>query len=791
MRHCALLLVAVFGCSSSTTTHPKTHDMAVPDLSVDDLGSGGDLAVADMNVAPPLLAVDHQPKFDFGNVIVGQASASLTLTLTNQGGGQTGALGAATFGSNSPFSVTDDGCVGQTLSGAQSCMVTIVVTPTQNGSLMGTFSVTAAPGGTATLEIDAEGITQGSGPAALLLDKTNYTPSPNPVPVGSPAPATLTLRNVGGAASGNLPTLALTGDSQFSITGGTCAAGASLAAGDSCTIIVTFTPTHFGDANGAISITASPGGTTNATLSATGQQTFTLTMTDAGNGLGSVMVDSTHCTVFPCVVPYIVTHSAPVATVTETFDPTTSVFGGWAIDCTGTGTCAPTMSQDRTVQVNFNLKMFTVTVNIQSIRGATGTVSSNRSPALTCSNGVCTGQYFYDSNVTLTAATSGGSLFQSWDATCANRFSTSCSTGVLTGNFTVNVTFRPPINYMFLTSDDISPVSIGADLLVADQHCDLLARNAGLVNTPSAGPTTFKALLSTSKIDAKDRLKGAEGWIRPDGREFASSPIDLFNDTGATVPYQMFYPPDITEKGVQVQSDLASTGSDANGKFNSNTCNDWGGTGTEITVSLGAPGGGTYTWLRRQLNDGCTNDFRLYCFELDQPATVISPAPVAGARIAFVSNGTINGAAGRGAADALCASEKGSLPGTFLSLLPDTMADGGNGSAASRFNLSGGNWSRPDGVVIASTTSNLMSWTVGAPIEQQANGSYGAAAFVPVWVGATTPSATTIPTNDCIDWSMTSGFALYMTSANSLYDGFNWSSPSQCSNSYHVYCLQQ
>src|SRR6185312_12728407 len=124
------------------------------------------------------------------------------------------------------------------------------------------------------------------------------------------------------------------------------------------------------------------------------------------------------------------------------------------------------------------------------------------SPALTCTATRCTGTYDYGTNVTLTASPTGGALFQSWAASpCASRFSTTCATGALAANFLTSVTFRPPINYMFVSSDDttISAAGLAGDITVADRYCDTLARSAGLYPTPTSGTAYFKALLSTSK----------------------------------------------------------------------------------------------------------------------------------------------------------------------------------------------------------------------------------------------------------------------------------------------------
>jgi hypothetical protein len=193
--------------------------------------------------------------------------------------------------------------------------------------------------------------------------------------------------------------------------------------------------------------------------------------------------------------------------------------------------------------------------------------------------------------------------------------------------------------------------------------------------------------------------------------------------------------------------------------------------------------------MSRQNNLGCGNGFHLYCFETAQPATAVAPTAPAGSRHAFVSAGTVLGTAGRDAADTLCNTEaNGHFTGTFAALLPL------EGHPASERFTGTAPWVRTDGTLIASTASNLLSWNVLAPIDQEAAGSYSPATNSSVWVGATAPNvAPSSGSDDCNDWGAIAGTAsgAYFLESGSLWDGYAWFSRAACTTSYRVYCLQQ
>src|SRR5215510_6780649 len=74
-------------------------------------------------------------------------------------------------------------------------------------------------------------------------------------------------------------------------------------------------------------------------------------------------------------------------------------------------------------------------------------------------------------------------------------------------------------NLVFVTSQHVIAGQLGS-LAAADAVCNESAANAGL-------PGVYVAWLSTSATNAIDRLAGARGWVRPDGRPFADTSADI------------------------------------------------------------------------------------------------------------------------------------------------------------------------------------------------------------------------------------------------------------------------
>ncbi len=188
------------------------------------LASGGTAAVSPASLS-------------FGDQAVGTNSASKSVTLTNSG---TGPLTIGSIAASGDFTESNN-CSGS-LAAKSSCTVNVTFNPSATGAVTGALTFTDS----ATTSPQRVKMT-GTGIAPLTFNPTSLTFASTAV--GSTSNSTLTVTNKQTTAI----SLSSTATADYSVTGGTC--GSSLAAGGSCTIVVTFTPQYKGSIKGALEIT--------------------------------------------------------------------------------------------------------------------------------------------------------------------------------------------------------------------------------------------------------------------------------------------------------------------------------------------------------------------------------------------------------------------------------------------------------------------------------------------------------------------------------------------------------
>jgi hypothetical protein len=220
----------------------------------------------------------------FGNQDVGATSAPLTLTLRNPG------AAALTFAA-SPYTISGDfaiisggSCDFPTgLASGASCTVEVTFTPQSAGALSGTISfATNASGSPQVVELNGTGIAA-SGPVAALTPSTlafgNQTTGTT-----TATPLIATLAN-SGTATLNISGISITGTNPADFAKSSTTCGATLAAGSSCTISVTFTPASAASFSATLTVTDNASPTTQtSSLTGTGvaaPSDFTLNATPA------------------------------------------------------------------------------------------------------------------------------------------------------------------------------------------------------------------------------------------------------------------------------------------------------------------------------------------------------------------------------------------------------------------------------------------------------------------------------------------------------------------------------
>lgn len=148
-------------------------------------------------------------------------------------------------------------------------------------------------------------------------------------------------------------------------------------------------------------------------------------------------------------------------------------------------------------------------------------------------------------------------------------------------------------------SSTLTTGNIGG-LAGADELCNKAAAAAGL-------PGRYTAWLSTTTVDAIDRITATGPWQLVNGTEVAKDKADLVKGTLA----KRF---DKDEKGntPPPEEDRVWTGTGPNGRFASSDCNGWGGTGGKGLVGEAEQTNGGWTSL---VEEACTEVNRVYCLQ--------------------------------------------------------------------------------------------------------------------------------------------------------------------------------
>jgi hypothetical protein len=175
----------------------------------------------------------------------------------------------------------------------------------------------------------------------------------------------------------------------------------------------------------------------------------------------------------------------------------------------------------------------------------------------------------------------------------------------------------------FLTSAGPGNGANLGGLAGADAHCQSLAASVG------AGGRTWRAYLSTSDGDARDRI-GDGPWFNARGVEIASDIDELHGDNNLTKQTQLTENGDIVNgRGDSPNRHDILTGSNADGTATDATCSDWtsGGDGSARVGHHDRTGGGDdpTSWNSAHGSRGCSQsdlqgtggDGLFYCFAID------------------------------------------------------------------------------------------------------------------------------------------------------------------------------
>jgi hypothetical protein len=231
-----------------------------------------------IGTSSPATLVLAQTTLDFGTVLVG-TSFTQGVQITNT------SASPATFtglSANGDYTAGDGSCPapGLALAANTSCMAEITFAPTQAGTRTGTLSI-ASSATTLPLTVALSGVG-----AQSHLEISPASLSFGSIAVGAPASQSLTLANTGTVAITGIG-LTVMGDYSVPVP---CAV-TTLAAGGSCSVTVTFTPTAVGARDGTLTVISSDSTSPDAvplTGAGIGNGTFTLMTSDGSSASATV-----------------------------------------------------------------------------------------------------------------------------------------------------------------------------------------------------------------------------------------------------------------------------------------------------------------------------------------------------------------------------------------------------------------------------------------------------------------------------------------------------------------------
>jgi hypothetical protein len=297
-------------CTSTVTFTPVITGSIPGDLTINDTTTGAPHVVSLTGTGQ--LAVTMSGNLSFAATNVGSTAPAQNMTITNN---QSSAL-TYNFATSGDYSAVGNGaspCNG-TLNAKAKCTVAVSFTPTTNGQIKGTLTIT--PTGSSTpIAVGGMTGTGQNGPTSPLTFSPASQSFGNVV-LNSTISKTTTIKNVSAAAI-NISSIAGSGYFTAAPSGAT-PCGGNLNAGASCTVTVTYTPPIVGSNIGAVTVVDNASiGTQVQNLAGTG--VLAVTMSPTSIAFGTVSVGSTSA-VKVVTVTNNVTTSVPINSVLASGD---------------------------------------------------------------------------------------------------------------------------------------------------------------------------------------------------------------------------------------------------------------------------------------------------------------------------------------------------------------------------------------------------------------------------------------------------------------------------------------
>ena len=284
-------------------------------------------------IGQPSITITPVTSANFGNIVVGQTSPALTFTVKNVSTLASGAITTNVL--SAPFSQTMATTCGASMAPGGTCTIAIVFKPTTLGPISTTMIVTAASGGTATIDLS------GTGVSATDLQLNPAPTSFGTVFAGTTKDITVVVTNPAGAQTAGPMAIAYSGDSTFTILTGQgtdCSNGLALPNGQTCNIRLHYAPVVFDDSGthlntGTLTVTANPGAVSGISSVITGISTSTISITPTSFDFGNLPTGS------PSTSKQFTVHNDSTASVgigTATFSGTSTDLSITSDTCSNT-----------------------------------------------------------------------------------------------------------------------------------------------------------------------------------------------------------------------------------------------------------------------------------------------------------------------------------------------------------------------------------------------------------------------------------------------------------------------
>ncbi len=276
-NNCPSVLVAATTCTVTVSFTPSVAGSVTGSLNVsDDSYNLGTSQVVRLNGTGTTPHASITPtSLSFSAQVAGTTSSARNITVLSNG---TGALQVSSVVATAPFSQTNNCSVP--MAPAASCTIQVSFTPTVVGNASGSVTITDNAG-TQTVPLS------GSGSAPITFSPTSLTFGNVVVATNSTRTITLTNHLTTTLTVSNVAVNGASG--PFAVASNTCGA---VAAGASCTVGITFSPTTLGSATGTLTFTDNAV-TNPQTVSLTGTGIAPVTLSVTSLSFSSTVVGNT------------------------------------------------------------------------------------------------------------------------------------------------------------------------------------------------------------------------------------------------------------------------------------------------------------------------------------------------------------------------------------------------------------------------------------------------------------------------------------------------------------------